>query len=238
MLTRQRLLRELDHSVKFGDHSINAVAKNNGRFLQRQSSLSIDSLDVQQLCGLLVTVRSLKDLVGEGIASEGDQLIHFLIDDTHAANLQHLLLRLESELLRLLVKRLVELVHRHVKDCQRDQSKRAEEWFFEFPDARHPLSTTWPWSIKPSLAVLWGVCWMFYDRLSSAPLLFDKEGNMVNENGDVELPADEVIAFLSQRQRQTQQQYQQQQMQATGECAPDHFMLLCLHVKGERRTLI
>lgn len=35
-------------------------------------------------------------------------------------------------------------------------------WFFEWPGGRHPLNTTWPWAdVKPSLVVLWGVCWMF-----------------------------------------------------------------------------
>jgi hypothetical protein len=34
-------------------------------------------------------------------------------------------------------------------------------WFFEWPNGRRPLSSTWPWNIKPSLVVLWGVCWMF-----------------------------------------------------------------------------
>lgn len=37
-------------------------------------------------------------------------------------------------------------------------------WFSEWPGGRRPLSTTWPWNIKPSLVVLWGVCWMFYDN--------------------------------------------------------------------------
>ena len=42
-------------------------------------------------------------------------------------------------------------------------SKRTgEDWFTEWPNSRRPLSTTWPWNIKPSLVVLWGVCWMFY----------------------------------------------------------------------------
>jgi hypothetical protein len=31
----------------------------------------------------------------------------------------------------------------------------------EYSSGKRPASTTWPWSIKPSLAVLWGVCWMF-----------------------------------------------------------------------------
>ncbi|KAH8687235.1 hypothetical protein BGZ60DRAFT_4305 [Tricladium varicosporioides] len=35
-------------------------------------------------------------------------------------------------------------------------------WFFEWPRGKHPLSSTWPWAdVKPSLLVLWGVCWMF-----------------------------------------------------------------------------
>ena len=35
-------------------------------------------------------------------------------------------------------------------------------WFFEWPGGRHPLNSTWPWAdVKPSLLVLWGVCWMF-----------------------------------------------------------------------------
>jgi hypothetical protein len=38
-------------------------------------------------------------------------------------------------------------------------------WFFEWPGGRHPLNSTWPWAdVKPSLLVLWGVCWMFYMR--------------------------------------------------------------------------
>jgi hypothetical protein len=35
-------------------------------------------------------------------------------------------------------------------------------WFFEWEGGRHPLNSTWPWSnVKPSILVLWGVCWMF-----------------------------------------------------------------------------
>ena len=36
------------------------------------------------------------------------------------------------------------------------------KWCAEFANNLRPVSTTWPWSIRPSLAVLWGVCWMFY----------------------------------------------------------------------------
>lgn len=42
-------------------------------------------------------------------------------------------------------------------------------WFFEWPGGRHPLNSTWPWAdVKPSLLVLWGVCWMFIMALPVA----------------------------------------------------------------------
>jgi hypothetical protein len=34
--------------------------------------------------------------------------------------------------------------------------------FAEFPNRCRPKCTTMPWSIWPSLMVLWGICWMFY----------------------------------------------------------------------------
>ena len=148
---------------------------------------------------------------------EGSELLDCHLDETYLANLDHLLLCLKDQLLRLLVAKLVELVHRHVIECQRDQSKRSEDWFFEFPDARHPLSTTWPWSIRPSLAVLWGVCWMFYNHNDnqSPPqtqqlLTFDSNGNMVNGQGDIIVPSRTVDQFFSLQR--------QQQGFLTGEC--------------------
>lgn len=44
------------------------------------------------------------------------------------------------------------------------QKQKKFEIFSEWPNSRRPLSTTWPWNIRPSLVVLWGVCWMFYDN--------------------------------------------------------------------------
>jgi hypothetical protein len=43
-------------------------------------------------------------------------------------------------------------------------------WFFEWEGGRHPLNSTWPWSnVKPSVLVLWGVCWMFTIASKSLP---------------------------------------------------------------------
>ena len=44
----------------------------------------------------------------------------------------------------------------------RHGQKTNQDWFSEYARNHRPLSTTWPWSIRPSLAVIWGVCWMFY----------------------------------------------------------------------------
>ena len=60
-----------------------------------------------------------------------------------------------------------------------------EEWFAEWPNSHRPLSTTWPWNIKPSLLVLWGVCWMFY-----GPSGNDKKRTTRNQRGAAPLDED------------------------------------------------
>lgn len=40
------------------------------------------------------------------------------------------------------------------------------EGFGVFPNRQRPRCTTMPWNLWPSLVVLWGVCWMFYDPWS------------------------------------------------------------------------
>ena len=55
--------------------------------------------------------------------------------------------------------------------------------FSGFPHKYRPPCRTMPWNIWPSLVVLWGVCWMFYNHLS--PI------------GDAELQAIEAGITLS-----------------------------------------
>lgn len=84
------------------------------------------------------------------------------------ANLEHLLQCLQQaafEALVLNVSRSIEADvpgwHQHWKQ----RRKSSEGWFAEWPNGLPPLSTTWPWNdVRPSLVVLWGVCWMFYDN--------------------------------------------------------------------------
>jgi hypothetical protein len=166
------LLRELDQAVKSEGQSLVTVAKDNQLFIDRKSDFHIERLNLKQLTHLLVVVTDLLDTFRRKVPSrygvktlaEGNELLDLTLDENNTANFLHLLLCLKDQLLRQFVSKLVQLVREHIAECQRDQTRHCEDWFFEFPDARHPLSTTWPWSIRPALAVLWGVCWMFYDR--------------------------------------------------------------------------
>ncbi|MCJ1281451.1 hypothetical protein MMC26_000770, partial [Xylographa opegraphella] len=84
------------------------------------------------------------------------------------ANLEHLLLCLQQAALKALMSHSLGLLEAEIlyyqdrKEYWRPRKRRDDDWFSEWPSGRRPLSTTWPWNIKPSLVVLWGVCWMFY----------------------------------------------------------------------------
>ncbi|KAH0562096.1 hypothetical protein GP486_003201 [Trichoglossum hirsutum] len=80
------------------------------------------------------------------------------------ANAEHLLLRYMHVLLHSL--RNLVILHVAFELLLRIQRIFNQGWFFEWPNRRRPLSSTWPWNIKPSLVVLWGVCWMFYDAIN------------------------------------------------------------------------
>ena len=82
------------------------------------------------------------------------------------ANLEHLLRCLQEATLTAIVDLILELIGEDTLywlEYWKRHGQGEDDWFEEWPNGRHPLSTTWPWNIKPSLLVLWGVCWMFFD---------------------------------------------------------------------------
>ena len=88
-----------------------------------------------------------------------------LIWDKSDVDLHHRLWSLQEATLEEIIHRFLKIVEVHTLHSQVrwPHSKRiGEGWFAEWPNCHRPLSTTWPWNIKPSLLVLWGVCWMFY----------------------------------------------------------------------------
>lgn len=98
----------------------------------------------------------------------------FAMDNTRRGkfvlNLEHMLLCLQQAALQAIIWRslgfLEDEIHRWREHWQQ-QKQFCDSWFCEWPSGRRPLSTTWPWNIKSSLVVLWGVCWMFYGNLLS-----------------------------------------------------------------------
>ena len=206
----RRLLKALDKAVKSETHSLRTVAKNHELFVARKDDFHVQHDSWKELLPQLVRVTNLLDTLrrvpssrsGVKTFAESDEGIDLSFDENILANLEHLLLCLKEQLIRLLIAELRELVQTHVIECQRDQKQHTKELILEFPDGRHPLSTTWPWSIRPSLAVIWGVCWMFI-------VYCDREGNMRDHpSGALVLPADQVRDLMgNQSPNQDHQTY-------------------------------
>ena len=85
------------------------------------------------------------------------------LDENFIANYEHMLLRLRAELMQALARKALAALLQGGHD---KKQRKMLSWFAEFAE-KPPLSTSFPWSIKPSLAVLWGVCWMFYNHAAS-----------------------------------------------------------------------
>ena len=103
--------------------------------------------------------RNLYDHVIDPLALEIS--IEELVYDRFLANLEHLLRSLQHVALAAIV---CLCFTWFLASClqSRQTRKDVDGWFTEWPNGQHPLSTTWPWNVRPSLLVLWGVCWMFY----------------------------------------------------------------------------
>lgn len=124
--------------------------------------------------------------------------------DKFVANLEHILRSLQQAALDALIRHYLSLVEAHILHWHLywQHSKRiGEGWFAEWPNSHRPLSTTWPWNIKPSLLVLWGVCWMFY-----GPSGNNKRRPTRNPEGAAELSADLRTGPLGSQSRPSPQQ--------------------------------
>ena len=127
----------------------------------------LDGCSLNRTVQLLVLVQDALDVLSDCRQQYGDDWLfrqgHDMglhLDDKFIANYEHLLLQLRTELIDALARKaLEELLHGGHDKKQR----KMLGWFMEFAEKPRPLSTSFPWTIKPSLAVLWGVCWMFYN---------------------------------------------------------------------------
>ena len=114
-------------------------------------------------------------------------------NETLIANLLHLLLCLRTlayaSLIKIRMSLLMPIITEWYSEWDKEQLSHQDGWkqqeianrnqmgFAEWPGRRPPLSTTWPWLVKPSLMVLWGVCWMFYADNGYPPNAAEQDGH-------------------------------------------------------------
>jgi hypothetical protein len=153
--------------------ALSTVAGSNKLFLKHGNAPIFEGYSLKQTIQLLVTVHEAISTVAAYRMQYGDDWLvaqgldfGLDIDEIFVANYEHLLLRLQAELAQALTRKALEELLRGGHD---KRQRKLLSWFSEFAEKPHPLSTSFPWTIKPSLAVLWGVCWMFYDRESNQP---------------------------------------------------------------------
>ncbi|KAJ4372772.1 hypothetical protein N0V86_008138 [Didymella sp. IMI 355093] len=179
---------EVQHEPSNAEAALTTIASDNKLFLRHGNSPILQRCSLNELSWFLVATFSALQMLSECRSQFGDnwlaahsQDIGLDVDETFVANLEHLLLRLQAELENALErKRLDELLHptgRYDKN-QRQFLACSNEW----AEKPQPLSMSFPWTIKPSLAVLWGVCWMFYDRAPAGP-----------ESGNDRVPVNRVL---------------------------------------------
>ncbi|KAF2997040.1 hypothetical protein E8E13_000594 [Curvularia kusanoi] len=177
----QHVLSSVDDIYGPFEHVLSAVASDNKLFLKHSNSPILEGRSLDDIVQLLVTAYEASQTLSycrsqfsdRWLAAQGKSL-GLDIDETFIANYEHLLLWLQMELVDVLARKgLEELLH-PTGGYDKKQQKLLS-WFTEFAEKPRPLSTSFPWTIKSSLAVLWGVCWMFYNPLEQTPA--DADGN-------------------------------------------------------------
>lgn len=168
------LIAELDTFAQPGGLPLYTVAKEDSLFLQHDSHLAglIDGADkLHDVLDLSIALlsrlqaRSGNRDIRQCNEADDDFKCGWFECENFVANLMHILRCLKQLALDAIIRQYLNLVEAHILHWHNfwQQKRHLDEgWFAEWPNGQHPLSTTWPWNVEPSLLVLWGVCWMFY----------------------------------------------------------------------------
>ncbi|KAL9111745.1 MAG: hypothetical protein Q9227_003804 [Pyrenula ochraceoflavens] len=172
------LLRDLDHNTHLKVYSLTKIAANDNLLLSHSEDTLVETIAQNvtlrhaaylfDLSTLLLnrvdSIRAKGSLYSEN-GLEYEPEYKRLKDEIFIANLVHLLRRLQYMLYQALIRRSIQALDEcahHWYEHWLLRQKADDGWFAEWPDSQPPFSSTMPWNIKPSLVVLWGVCWMFY----------------------------------------------------------------------------
>ena len=170
------LLAKLDYFARSRRPSIATVVRDETLFLQYDPRYDAASKDIPALGKILDLSAALLDRLQcctrhlvicptEHTDTYGQRTYACLDCPKTAANLEHVLRCLQHaafEALAHCYSKLVEAEFAHWHLYWQQWWQTGDVWFTEWPGGRRPLNTTWPWDVKVSLLVLWGVCWMFY----------------------------------------------------------------------------
>lgn len=148
----------------FGDLSpvekaLSAIASDNKLFLEHSSPIAALN-EIAQLLVLtqeaIQTLSQCRSQYSDSWLAVQSQNFGLDVDETFVANYEHLLLRLQQELDQALARESLEALLYGDYDKKQRQML---DWITQSFEKPRPLgtSTSFPWTIKPSLAVLWGV---------------------------------------------------------------------------------
>ncbi|KAJ4290459.1 hypothetical protein N0V90_010676 [Kalmusia sp. IMI 367209] len=161
----QQTLNSIDTQLGLQGSPLSVVAGNSRFFLDQKTEVSFEACSLDQVAQLLIDVDDAINVLQQARSQFDDdwliaqgQEAGLCFDAGFLANYEHLLLRLLSQLVTVLSRKALELL---LLGGYNKQQHRLLSWFTEFSHKPRPLSTSL--DIKPSLAVLWGVCWMFYN---------------------------------------------------------------------------
>lgn len=162
------MLSSVDYKLSRAGVAFSTVAGDDKLFLKHSNAPILEGCTLTETVRLLVATQNAINSLAECRLLYGDDWlvaqgtdVGLSMDDVFIANYEHLLLRLRAELIEALARKALEELLRGGHD---KKQRKLLSWFTEFAEKPQPLSASFPWTIKPSLAVLWGVCWMFYDN--------------------------------------------------------------------------
>ncbi|CAN9229855.1 unnamed protein product [Alternaria alternata] len=163
----QHMLRSVDGKLHAAGNTFSSIAGSNKLFVKHHNTPIFEACSLNETIQILVAVHEAINVLAECRRQYGDDWLlaqgldaGLILDENFIANYEHLLLRLQTDLIEALAQK----AFKELLDGDHDKKQRKLlAWFTEFAEKPQALST-FPWTIKPSLAVLWGVCWMFYEK--------------------------------------------------------------------------
>lgn len=170
MADRPRLLYDLDSHTQSSGKSIRIIAAHDEQFLKYDAEQIARNISTATLSQMLPSTKLVLDCLQlQGRQSSINQKKNDEFCDNPKcekilANLEHLIRCLRHAVIEALLREAFKLLEIQFWGQYLRQQRANESCFAEWPNGQPPLSTTWPWNVKPSLLVLWGVCWMFYNN--------------------------------------------------------------------------